>query len=238
MKKDIGIIDIEFTGLDNDFIRDNEIIQVKILNNSTGRSAIKNFNSIKKIGAHTQLETRVERYENCPFFSREEFEKLLAQVGLTMSNQFWGFSPEMDIYMLFKYGIELNINDIRSHYQKTNVAYRMATEGSNLEATYLIVTGDYPPACNHNELSELKIIHSLFRKMKYFEADDFMQIVPFGFCSGMSIYDYVQNYRRSADGYRFNNSNEYARSLRLAIEYTEYMDDDDFDFDDYDDDDY
>ena len=73
---------------------------------------------------------------------------------------------------------------------------------------------------------------------EYFEADDFMQVVPFGFCAGMDIYQYVKEYRRSADGYRFNNSNEYARSLRLAIEYTEYMDDDDFDFDDYDDDDY
>lgn len=238
MKTDIGIIDIEFTGLDNDFIRDNEIIQVKIMNNSTGRSAIKNFNSIKKIGAHTQLETRVERYENSDFFSIEEFEKLLAQVGLTMSNTFWGFSPDMDIYMLFKYGIELIINDIRSYYQKTKVAYQMATEGSSLEATYLIVTGDYPPVCNHVDISELKIIHTLFKKMKYFEPDEFMQIVPFGFCSGMSIYDYVKINRRSADGYRFNNSNEYARSLRLAIEYTEYMDDDDFDFDDYDDDDY
>lgn len=238
MKKDIGIIDIEFTGLDNDFIRDNEIIQVKIMNNSTGRSAIKNFNSIKKIGAHTQLDTRVERYENCPFFSREEFEALLTQIGLTMSNTFWGFSPDMDIYMLFKYGIELIINDIRSHYQKTKVAYQMATEGSGLEPTYLIVTGEYPPVCNHNDLSELFLIHTLFKKMKYFEPDEFMQVVPFGFCAGMDIYQYVKMNRRSADGYRFNNSNEYARSLRLAIEYTEYMDDDDYDDDDYDDDDY
>lgn len=238
MKKDIGIIDIEFTGLDNDFIRDNEIIQVKIMNNSTGRSAIKNFNSIKELGAYTQLEHRVIRYADCPLFSIEEFEKMLTQVGLTMSNTFWGFSPDMDIYMLFKYGIQLIINDIRSHYQKTKVAYQMATEGSGLEATYLIVTGEYPPKASHSDINELFLIHTLFKKMKYFEPDEFMQVVPFGFCAGMDIYQYVKMYRRSADGYRFNNSNEYARSLRLAIEYIEYMDDDDFDFDDYDDDDY
>lgn len=42
-----ALIDLEFTGLDNSIIDDNEIIQVKILNFNNKKSIIKNFNSKK-----------------------------------------------------------------------------------------------------------------------------------------------------------------------------------------------
>lgn len=147
--KKTGLIDIEFTGLDNTFINDNEIIQVKILNIHNKKNIIKNFNSKKPLSAYTQLEHKVERYDDCPFFSLEEFIEMLTEIDLSIDSDFWGFGVEMDINMLGKYGINITINDIRTHFQCTEFAYRMATEGSGLEETYLIVTGEYPPKASH-----------------------------------------------------------------------------------------
>jgi hypothetical protein len=62
-----ALIDLEFTGLDNSIISDNEIIQVKILNVNNKKSIIKNFNSKKELSAYTQLEHKIVRYEDCPF---------------------------------------------------------------------------------------------------------------------------------------------------------------------------
>jgi hypothetical protein len=41
-------IDFEFTGLDNNYIKDNEIIQVKIYDTNKGVKKIINFRSNKK----------------------------------------------------------------------------------------------------------------------------------------------------------------------------------------------
>jgi hypothetical protein len=228
-----AVIDLEFTGLDNSYTLDNEIIQVKIINVNNKKSIIKNFFSIKELSAYAQLELKVIRYEGCPRFSPDEFVDMLTQVNLSIDAEFWGFGVEQDKKMLAKYGIHMPINDIRTHFQKTKLAYRMATEGSGLEPTYLIVTGKYPPDVSHAGLSEMYLIEKLFEKMREYEADDYMSVVPFGHCAGMSIFDYVQKYRRQADGYRYNNSDAFASALFNAIEALEYVEDD---FDDDDDD--
>lgn len=226
-----ALIDLEFTGLDNSFVNDNEIIQVKILNVNNNKSAIKNFNSKKELSAYAQLEHRTTRYEDCPLFSREEFEAMIAHIGLSLDSEFWGFGVDQDLQMLGKYGCHITINDIRTHFQCTEFAYRMATEGSGLEPTYLIVTGEYPPQASHADFSEMILIEKLFEKMKEYDADTYMSVVPFGHCSGMPIHDYVQEYRRAADGYRYNNSDAFAYALDAAIEELEYVE---YDFDDED----
>ena len=227
----VAIIDLEFTGLDNSFINDNEIIQVKILNLENNKKIIKNFNSLKELGAYTQLEHKTARYTGCPLFSKEEFEAMLAQIGLSLDAEFFGFGVDQDLKMLSSYNINIAINDIRTHFQCTEFAFRMATEGSGLEPTYLIVTGEYPPVVSHADYTEMILIEKLFDKMKEHEADTYMSIVPFGHCSGMLISDYVQEYRRQADGYRYNNSDVFAASLDAAI--FEYEEDDDDSYDDW-----
>ena len=226
-----ALIDLEFTGLDNSIIDDNEIIQVKILNINNKKSIIKNFNSKKALSAYTQLEHRTVRYEDCPLFSLDELVGMLAHVDLSIDSDFCGFGVEQDIKMLTKYGWHITINDIRTHFQRTEFAYRMATEGSGLEPAYLIVTGEYPQKVSHADFSEMILIEKLFEKMKEYGADTYMSVVPFGHCSGMLISDYVQEYRRQSDGYRYNNSDVFASALDAAIEELEYVEDD---FDDED----
>jgi len=221
-----AIIDVEFTGLDNSFISDNEIIQVKILNVSNQKSVIRNFNSKKPLSAHTQLEHKVVRYEGCPVFDLDQLVSMLTEIGISIDADFFGFGVEQDKKMLAKYGWHVAIEDIRTHFQKTEFAYRMATEGSGLEETYFIVTGEYPPNASHSDFSEMVLIETLFRKMKETESESYMSVVPFGHCSGMKISEYVQNYRRAADGYRYNNSDDFSLSLSAAIEELEYANDD------------
>ena len=48
----------------------------------------------------------------------------------------------------------------------------------------------------------------------------------------MLISDYVQEYRRQSDGYRYNNSDVFASALDAAIEELEYVEDD-FDNEDW-----
>jgi len=223
--KGIAIIDIEFTGLDNSFIIDNEIIQVKILNPSNNKSVIRNFNSKKPLSAHTQLEHGVVRYKDCSLFELEQFISMLAEIEMSIDADFYGFGVEQDKKMLAKYGCFVEIKDIRTHFQKTEFAYRMATEGSGLEETFFIVTGEFPPTTSHADLSELFLIEKLYQKMKETEANEYMSVVPFGHCSGMSIAYYVQVSRRAADGYRFNNSDEFSLALSKAIYELDHVND-------------
>lgn len=225
-----ALIDLEFTGLDNSIIYDNEIIQVKILNVNNKKGIIKNFNSKKELSAYAQLEHKVTRYTNCPFFSLVELFGMMEEIDLSIDAHFFGFGVEQDKKMLAKYGFHKSITDIRTHFQKTKFAYRMATEGSGLEPTYLIVTGEYPPLVSHADFSEMYLIEKLFYKMKEYEADAYMSVVPFGHCSGMPISDYVKQHRRQADGYRYNNSDDFSSALDFAISELEYMEDD-FNFD-------
>ncbi len=214
-----AIIDIEFTGLDRTFINDNEIIQVKMMNIKNRKKVCRNFNSKKPLSAHTQLEHRVTKYIDCPYFSDSEFNNMLNEIELEIGNtKFYGFGNSMDIKMLQKYNIYISIIDIREHFQKTEYAYRMATEGSSLEATYLIVTGKYPDKkISHSDVSELLLIEKLYYKMLKTPAKEYMAIVPHGHCAGMQICDYVVNYRRAADGYRYNNNDEFAKALDYYI---------------------
>src|SRR5690554_4854719 len=118
-----ALIDFEFTGLDNSVVSDNEIIQVKILNVHNKKSMIKSFNSKKTLSAHTQLEHKVARYDDCPFFSLDEFVGMLNEIEISIDADFFGFGVQMDEKMLAKYGWHVSIQDIRTHFQKTKFAY-------------------------------------------------------------------------------------------------------------------
>jgi len=50
--------------------------------------------------------------------------------------------------------------------------------------------------------------------------------MPHGHCAGMPISQYTSNYRRSADGYRYNNSDLLAKSLTARIPAYVSQDDD------------
>jgi hypothetical protein len=227
------ILDIEFTGLDNTYTKDNEIIQVKMINMDGNELRLSvNYFSDKEISAYGFLSHRVKRHEKkYGKFSFDKFKDHLERIGVNYETDlitFYGFGTQQDVAMLAKYGINITVIDIREWFQRSKHELRMANEGSGLEATYYIVTGRHPELTTHDGIKELEIIADLylqFKKIKKF--NDVLSVMPHGHCAGMPLTDYVYQYRRAADGYRFNNTDLLSRSLDYRIESNEPEDDDD-----------
>lgn len=70
-------------------------------------------------------------------------------------------------------------------------------------------------------MDELIMIQSLYNFVKNIDLKKRLTFMPHGHCAGMPIADYVIDYRRQADGYRFNNSDILADSLTYWIDNME-----------------
>lgn len=219
------IIDLEFTGLDNTFIKDNEIIQVKAANVKTGKYFCQNYGSDKEITAHPFMAHKVKKYD-LPKFSSEDclakINQLLDPEDEDKIKQFYGWGIDLDKKMLEKHGINIPIIDIREQLQLTEFEEALATQGRSLEVAYYIATGKIPELKNHDGIEELKLIVELFEIAESLPKKDYLTIMPNGHCAGMPITEYVMNYRRAADGYRFNNNDLLAKSLNNQIEINEW----------------
>ena len=228
MKTTEILIDLEFTGLDNTYIKDNEIIQLKMLKIDTldignELTMCHNYSSSKKISAYNKVNNKLFKSFGHKF-SNERFNHSLNLIEATelSSNQYYGFGVQQDMLMLNKYGIQINIIDIREMLQLSKHEVRLATEGSGLETAYFIVTKKIPEINDHNGIEELHLIRDLFLATKHLRKKEFLTVMPHGHCAGMPLTRYIQDYRRAADGYRYNNSDLLSRSLSHAIE--EYED--------------
>lgn len=212
------LIDLEFTGLDNSYIKDNEIIQLKMKNLTNGKTFIQNYGSKKELSAHCQLTHKVKRYDN-ELFSEMCFIEAMTKLNADFNDEYIGFGVSKDLEMLRKYGISIyQITDIRDMFQRTEYEYRMATEGSGLEEMYFIATGRCPDLPDHTGMEELCVIEELYRIVTVLDQKEWLTVMPFGHCSGMPISDYIEDYRRNADGYRYNNSDFLAVSMDHYIE--------------------
>lgn len=221
------IIDLEFTGLDNTYTKDNEIIQMKAHNVSTEKSICRNFGSKKEIGAHPFLAHKVKRY-NEPIFSDSQFLDLIHSISEEDSEfRFYGWGVDLDKKMLLKYGINISIIDIREQLQLTDFEEALATQGRSLETAYYIVTGELPELKNHDGIEELNLIVELFEAALALPQNEYLTIMPNGHCAGMPLLQYVSEYRRAADGYRFNNNDLLARSMNNLLDVEHEWDDDD-----------
>lgn len=234
------IIDLEFTGLDNSYIKDNEIIQIKLMNKDNGMVYIKNFHTDKKSDAGAFLCHRIDNNQFFPKkFSEDEFNKALNGIGIDVYKNdrssiiFCGFGVELDKKMLKKYGVELDIFDIRERLKQSEHEEVLAKQGNSLEAAHYIVTGELKEIKNHGGREELELISDLFDKIPQLEHKPLLTVMPHGHCAGMPLNLYVEDYRRQADGYRYNNNDILADSLdhycdlQDALSYSD-LDEDDF----------
>lgn len=232
------IIDCEFTGLDNTYVSDNEIVQVKMMNLRTQDVHCQSYGSKKPIGAYGQLLLGVKRYDE-ELFDKDMFRQQLEAINIKTSRKtiFYGYGVQQDISMLVKYDIGIEIVDIRGLLQRSRFAERMATEGSGLESAYVIVFGKEPDHMTHDGPDELQVIYDLYRKAIRLKKQEHIGVMPYGHCAGMPLREYVKKYRRAADGYRYNNNDLLAASLTANIPtYTAWDEDDEWDEDELDDD--
>ena len=219
------IIDFEFTGLDNTYKTDNEIVQMKFVGADIDSdvSYIQNFATTKKSDVGAFLKHGIEHITDGEKFSADIFVSAIKEHCAVNSFDeifLMGFSTSQDIKMLEKYGItRLDIYDIQERLRLTPIEIEMATQGSSLECCYYMVTGKIPSFKNHGGMEEMFAIMEIWQKTKdIIETKSFLKYMPYGHCAGMPIADYVENFRRAADGYRFNNNDALADAMNAYVE--------------------
>ena len=231
MKKQKIIIDFEFNGLPRYGFQP-EITQVKMKNLTNGNAVCQNFKTHKKgFGQGYYGLIKGDK-----LFSQKEFYKLLKTIGASDKDAFYGFSIETDKELLSSYNIYLSTYiDIQEQLMlKKKYERPMALGGRSLEFCYYLVAKEVV-AVDHNTADELALIERLFyatrgKKQKH------LTVYPWGPEAGMPLDLYVDDNRRRADGYRYNNNDILATSLDYYINQEEtcffndeFTDDDDDD---------
>lgn len=212
MKKQKIIIDFEFNGLHRYGFMP-EIAQVKMKNLTNGKSVCQNFKTHNK-GFGRGYYGLIKGNK---LFSQAEFYKLLAIIGASDKDAFYGFSIKTDKELLSSYNIYLSTYiDIQEHLMlKKKYERPMAMGGRSLEFCYYLVTKEVVTV-DHNSSDELALIERLFyatrgKKQKH------LTVYPWGPEAGMPLDLYINDNRRRADGYRYNNNDVLATSLDYYI---------------------
>lgn len=230
MKKQKIIIDFEFNGLPRYGFMP-EITQVKMKNLTNGKSVCHNFKTHNK-GFGRGYYGLINGNK---LFSQAEFYKLLEAIGASEQDAFYGFSIKTDKELLSSYNIYLSTYvDIQEHLMlKKKYERPMAMGGRSLEFCYYLVTKEVATV-DHNSADELTLIERLFyatrgKKQKH------LTVYPWGPEAGMPLDLYINDNRRRADGYRYNNNDVLATSLDYYIDQAEssWSFDDEEDDDDY-----
>lgn len=230
MKQQKIIIDLEFNGLPR-YNFTPEINQIKMKNLTNGKSVCQNFKTHNK-GFGRGYYGLIKGNK---LFSQAEFYKLLAIIGASDKDAFYGFSIKTDKELLSSYHIKLSTYiDIQEQLMlKKKYERPMAMGGRSLEFCHYLVTKEVVTV-DHNSADELALIERLFyatrgKKQKH------LTVYPWGEEAGMPLDLYINDNRRRADGYRYNNNDVLATSLDYYIDQAEssWSFDDEEDDDDY-----
>lgn len=141
--------------------------------------------------------------------------------------------------MLKKYSVEIEIMDLQEKI-RLNPQYEqeLAVGCSSMEAAYFLLTGKKPLLDTHLGLAELDLVRVIYQHViRFTDCNELLTLMPHGHCAGMPISQYVSEYRRAADGYRYNNSDLLASSLTAEItEHVSCYDDEEWDYEEDDED--
>ena len=231
MKKQNIIIDFEFNGLPRYGFQP-EINQIKMKNLTNGKSVCQNFKTHNK-GFDRGYYGLIKGNK---LFSQAEFYKLLDAIGASDKDTFYGFSIETDKEVLASYDVYLSTYvDIQEQLMlKKKYERPMAMGGRSLEFCYYLVTKEVVTV-DHNSADELALIERLFYATRG-KKNKYLTVYPWGPGAGMPLEDYIDDNRRRADGYRYNNNDILAISLDHYINQAEtrffddeFADDDDDD---------
>ena len=230
MKQQKIIIDFEFNGLPRyDF--QPEINQIKMKNLTNGKSVCHNFKTLKK-GFDRGYYGLIKGNK---LFSKKEFDKLLDAIGASDKDAFYGFSIKTDKELLSSYNIYLSTYiDIQEQLMlKKKYERPMAMGGRSLEFCYYLVAKEVVTV-DHNSADELALIERLFYATRG-KKNKHLTVYPWGPEAGMPLDLYINDNRRRADGYRYNNNDVLATSLDYYIDQAElsWSFDDEEDDDDY-----
>lgn len=214
------IIDLEFNNLN-----DLEINQIKLKNMTNGKTICQNFKTKRKQCA-SSIVCCGGHIIGKNYFNEREFIKMLKTIGGSINDAFYGFSIKSDKESLSQYNIILNnYVDIQESIMLSKYEKALCLEGRSLEAVYYILNKQLPNITNHNGEEELTVIENIYVKNLKLRHKKFLKYYPWGRFAGTPLKDFVVDYRRQADGYRFNNEDLLSASLDYYIEEDDYFDD-------------
>ena len=222
MKHNKIIIDLEFNGLPRYNFRP-EITQVKLLNMNNGKKICRNF-ATKNPGFARSYYGEIKGKQ---FFTSRIFNNMLREIGAKIEDKFFGFSIDTDRELLFNVGICLeNYFDIQWRMRLSNkFEEAMAMAGSSLEVCYYFATGKRVSNDTHCGIKELDLIYTLYKAAYRGRPLNHIRIYPWGDTAGMPLEEFFNDYRRRADGYRYNNNNPLADALdAIASAEEDYWD--------------
>lgn len=225
MNKKIDIIlDLEFNGLPR-YNFTPEISQVKLYNTETKVTYCYNYKTKNKATIGSLLKTGKITGEK--LFSCEEFYKIIKEVTDRPLEEirFVGFSNKTDKEILKGYGIEISFYDLQEELMLSRSYEKaLAENGRSMETCYYILFNkEITPS--HNGIEELFPLIKIYKVVKQLYKNKYLTVYPWGEEAGMPLKEYIENNRRRADGYRFNNNDILAMSLNNLIDG-----DDDYDW--------
>lgn len=211
------IIDFEFTGLNNSYILNNEIVQFKALNLSNNKTYLKNFKTNIPSTKGAYLKHKIDNSFCQDLFNKDEF--ILSINSISNGDvDLLGWGVELDKKMLLNSKITVDITDIREMAMFTKYEQELALGGNSLETAYYVITGKEPKIKNHGDVDELFLMKDILEKIDKLEKHRILNFMPYGHCAGMPLEKYVVEYRRQADGYRYNNNDLLSKSLDIYID--------------------
>lgn len=236
------IIDLEFSGIDCQLYKKNEITQLKMLDIDTLKTVCIDFKTKRN---HKQTRHNYLPKANVVFTKNRFFKELKGFIKGETEIEFIFFGKKQDIYMLEKYDLELtqqsfkkllNIHDLKvTDLQELagcvpKIEKDMILYGRSLEDVYFSIFGKEPNV-NHCDCSELQAMYEIYQHIKTKKISKRMKYYPFGYMKGEKLSEYCMWNRRAADGYRFNNEDLLSSSLTYWINKIDELDD--YDYDDF-----
>lgn len=222
MKRKV-FIDFEYTGIDNELSKDNEVIAMYILEewkplvhriySSTKENTVGSFlvNGITK-----------EMQEGKPKYNSKEILTVLwvdTVYQLAKNFVFYWYWTTTDKEKAFV-GLDLSFSDLEYidiqeiFYSNKKTAEQLIIHWNSLNVVSKIYLNKIPSHATWEEVVVMKELLELITSDEYKkEQTPFYIYVPYGFAKWMLIEDFVDMSRRSADWIRFYNDNLYSKTL-------------------------
>jgi hypothetical protein len=248
------VVDFEFNCLPR-WNQQAEICKILLLNTNNNKTYTKVFKTEKPIsvGSNICMNWSLDNTNATDLFSESEWYKALSVVldkevdeNIHDEINLFGFGIKTDKEVLSTYVRKISYRyyyyDLADFFRLTSKENEllMCNEGSSLECCYYYIN-QKPLNVNHGDDSELEAIYNIYQYVENCFINEnenwrlHLTIFPFGNFAGMDLIDYCEDYRRQADGYRYNNDDLLSVSITASIweiekDYNDWDDDDDDDF--------
>ena len=231
MKRKV-FIDFEYTGIDNELSRNNEVIAMYLLEEWKPLIA-KIYSSDKEntVGSFLVNGITKEMQEWQPKYNSKDILTALwvdTVYQLAKDFVFYWYGIKTDKEKAF-IGLDLFFSDLEYidvqelFHSNKKTAEQLIIHWDSLNVVSKLYLDKVPSHTTWEEVIIIKELFELITSDEYKkEQTKFYIYVPYGFAKWLKIEDFVEENRRTADGIRYNNDDLYSRTLDHYCELYDY----------------